>query len=177
MRLRQQLERIYDTYAELLFQYFRTRMRSDENARELLQDFFAKLGDKCSDDSIPANLKNEKAWIFAVARNLMIDRIRRIETRQRFNQALEDDVSHTNLFADSRDPDTTQLRERLSSALMDLPEAQRATVYLKLIAGMTFEEIATAEGISSNTAVSRYRYGIDKLQATLRPVYNELTKP
>lgn len=177
MTLRQQLERIYDTYADLLFQYFRARTRSQDYARELLQDLFAKLADNCSDSGIPENVQNEKAWIFAIARNLMIDRIRRRETRQRFTAEFGNEISHTNLFADASDPDTTQLREGLSAALLDLPEPQRVVVYLKLVAGMTFEEIATAEAISANTAVSRYRYATDKLQAALRPVYNEFTKP
>jgi RNA polymerase sigma-70 factor (ECF subfamily) len=39
---------------------------------------------------------------------------------------------------------------------------------------MTFAEIAEALEIPANTAASRYRYGIDKLQALLRPLYEEL---
>ena len=39
---------------------------------------------------------------------------------------------------------------------------------------MTFAEIADALGIPANTAASRYRYGLDKLQAHLRPLYEEL---
>ena len=47
-------------------------------------------------------------------------------------------------------------------------------MHLKLWEHMTFAEIATALGIPANTAASRYRYGIDKLQAHLRPLYEEL---
>ena len=39
---------------------------------------------------------------------------------------------------------------------------------------MTFAEIAAALGIPANTAASRYRYATDKLQALLRPIYDEL---
>jgi RNA polymerase sigma-70 factor (ECF subfamily) len=34
--------------------------------------------------------------------------------------------------------------------------------------------VAAVEGISPNTAASRYRYGIDKLRARLRPLYEEI---
>jgi RNA polymerase sigma-70 factor (ECF subfamily) len=62
----------------------------------------------------------------------------------------------------------------LSSALVELPEEQRAAVHLRLWEGMKFEEIAELLGISLNTVASRYRYAIDKLRQRLRPLYNEI---
>ena len=60
------------------------------------------------------------------------------------------------------------------AALGELPADQRAVVHLKLWAGQTFEEIAATLEIPLNTAASRYRYGLDKLRARLRPLYNEI---
>jgi len=54
------------------------------------------------------------------------------------------------------------------------PEEQRAIVHLKLWEQMTFAQIAESLDIPANTAASRYRYGLDKLQALLRPLYEEL---
>jgi RNA polymerase sigma-70 factor (ECF subfamily) len=48
-------------------------------------------------------------------------------------------------------------------------------VHLKLWEEMTFAQIAEALEISPNTAASRYRYGLDKLQTLLRPLYEELS--
>ena len=62
----------------------------------------------------------------------------------------------------------------MTLALGELPEEQRAVVHLKLWAGLTFEEIAAALEIPPNTAASRYRYGLDKLRAQLRPLYEEI---
>ena len=47
-------------------------------------------------------------------------------------------------------------------------------VHLKLWEGLTFEQIAIALDIPLNTAASRYRYGLDKLRARLRPLYDEI---
>ena len=47
-------------------------------------------------------------------------------------------------------------------------------IHLKLWEQFTFEEIATSLEIPTNTAASRYRYGIDKLRTLLRPLYNEI---
>ena len=63
--------------------------------------------------------------------------------------------------------------ELLSGALTELPFEQREIVMLHLHGRMTFQAIAKAMQISTNTAKSRYRYGIDKLRVTLN---GEVTK-
>jgi RNA polymerase sigma factor (sigma-70 family) len=57
--------------------------------------------------------------------------------------------------------------ELLSGALAELPFEQREALMLHLHGQMTFHAIAKARQISTNTAKSRYRYGIDKLRSIL----------
>ncbi|MHC4356518.1 MAG: sigma factor-like helix-turn-helix DNA-binding protein, partial [Planctomycetota bacterium] len=57
--------------------------------------------------------------------------------------------------------------EQLSRAMAELPYQQREAVILHLRAGMKFRAIAKSQGISVNTAKSRYRYGIDRLRSIL----------
>jgi len=57
--------------------------------------------------------------------------------------------------------------ELLSGALAGLPFEQREALMLHLHGQMTFQAIARARQISTNTAKSRYRYGIDKLRSIL----------
>jgi len=57
--------------------------------------------------------------------------------------------------------------EMLSGALAELPFEQREILMLHLHGQMTFRAIARARQISTNTAKSRYRYGIDKLRSIL----------
>lgn len=57
--------------------------------------------------------------------------------------------------------------ERLSNALAELSFDQREVVMMHLHASMTFRDIAGALDISTNTAKSRYRYGIEKLRSIL----------
>jgi RNA polymerase sigma-70 factor (ECF subfamily) len=57
--------------------------------------------------------------------------------------------------------------EMLSGALAELPFEQREALMLHLHGRMTFQAIARARQISTNTAKSRYRYGIDKLRSIL----------
>jgi len=61
----------------------------------------------------------------------------------------------------------------LSGALAQLPFEQREILMLRLHGQMTFRAIAKARQISTNTAKSRYRYGIDKLRSILDDKVNK----
>lgn len=63
-------------------------------------------------------------------------------------------------FAAPEEPSLALLLRRAG----ELPAEQKEAVYLKVFDGLTFKEIAAVCGISSNTAASRYRYGIEKLR-------------
>jgi RNA polymerase sigma-70 factor (ECF subfamily) len=57
----------------------------------------------------------------------------------------------------------------IESAMRHLPDEQREVMALRVWGEMTFEEIARTLGISPNTVASRYRYGLAKLRAVLKP--------
>jgi RNA polymerase sigma-70 factor (ECF subfamily) len=56
---------------------------------------------------------------------------------------------------------------KLAAAIAGLPDEQRMAVVLHLLGRLPFREIAQMNGISINTAMSRYRYALDKLRAVL----------
>ncbi len=66
------------------------------------------------------------------------------------------------------------MRDSLENSLALLPADQRLVVQLKLWEALTFSEIGEVLAISPNTASSRYRYGLSKLQESLEPLYNKL---
>ena len=49
-------------------------------------------------------------------------------------------------------------------ALLTLPEEQREAVVLHLFDGSSFREIGAMTDVSTSTAASRYRLGIDRLR-------------
>jgi RNA polymerase sigma-70 factor (ECF subfamily) len=55
----------------------------------------------------------------------------------------------------------------LSRALGELPYEQREVVLLHLRGGLRFAEIARSQHVSVNTALGRYRYGLEKLRTKL----------
>ncbi|MFT5469860.1 MAG: RNA polymerase sigma-70 factor (ECF subfamily) [Verrucomicrobiales bacterium] len=167
---RAELADLYDRYADTLFCFLISFTGSEDESREVLQELFALLAKGKRKVDQAANLKS---YLIKMARNLAIDLTRRRQTRDRTAQQLLA-APQTPIFAEADDPDAQLFREEVSRALASLPEEQREVVHLKLWAGLTFDQIAEACGVSLNTAASRFRYGIDKMRTQLRPVYDEV---
>ena len=164
------LERLYDEHAQALFAYVLNLTRHEADTRDILQEVFVKIA---RDESRLNGVREERAYLIRLAHNSAIDSLRRRGTRERTRDACAEMLSP---FVPTADPDAQLFDEQLAAALLELPVEQRTVVQLKLWSGLTFEEIATALEISPNTTASRYRYGVDKLRALLRPLYEELKR-
>jgi len=55
--------------------------------------------------------------------------------------------------------------QKARAALVALPYEQREAIVLRLHADMKFREIAKCQHVAVKTALSRYRYGLDKLRS------------
>jgi RNA polymerase sigma-70 factor (ECF subfamily) len=163
------IRRLYDEHAQPLYAFLLNLTRNEADTRDLLQDVFIKLA---RDPEMLAGVRNERAFLIRLAHNAAIDWMRRHGTRDKTREQFT--AENISPFAPATDPDEQTLRAALAEALAELPPEQRAVMHLKLWEGLTFDEIATALDIPSNTAASRYRYGLDKLRARLRPLYEEI---
>ena len=162
------IERLYDEHAQALYAFLLNFTRDEADTRDLLQELFIRIA---RDPDRLAGIRNERAFLIRLAHNAAVDLVRRRASRERTRQ---DFVRETvPLFAPAPDPDTETFRAELSRGLALLPPEQRVIVHLKLWEGWTFEQIAEALDLPLNTAASRYRYGLDKLRARLRPLYEE----
>ena len=163
------LRLLYDAHAGALFGFVLNLTRNEADTRDVLQEVFLKVARHPEQF---AAVRDARAWLLRLAHHLAIDRLRRCRAGER---ALERVAAEAlEIFATSSDPDEAAFRSALAGALLELPAEQRAVVHLKLWQDLTFVEIAETLDIPPNTAASRYRYGIDKLQALLRPLYEEL---
>jgi len=163
------LPQLYDDHAPALFAFLLNFTRREADARDVLQEVFLKL---TAQPGRLVGVLEMRAFLLRLAHRQAIDAHRR---RRTHDAAIERAAAESViLFAPGADPDEASFRAALTEALAELPAEQRAVVHLKLWEQMTFAEIAEALDIPANTAASRYRYGLDKLQALLRPLYEEL---
>lgn len=165
-----ELERIYDEHASSAAALFRRFAACEADIRDLLQDWLVKIA-----TGVPSleKVENERSYLLRIAYRLAVDWTRRKGTRRKTEDRLAQD-SEFRQFSPEDDPDRELLRKSLEEALADLPTDQQLVVQMKLWDGMAFLEMAGVLGISSNTASSRYRYGIAKIRESLQPLYEDL---
>ncbi len=165
---RQFLEHLYDEEGEGLYRYALALAGREDVAKDLLQDVFIKVA---QGGLSLAGVRDVRAYLFRVARNLFIDRRRREQSGRDRDDRWGREFG---LEAKRADPDQQELVKWLEDGLAELPEDQRSVVVLHLWDEMSFAEIGHICGVSANTASSRYRYGIDKMRRRLRPLYEEI---
>jgi RNA polymerase sigma-70 factor, ECF subfamily len=162
-----QIAELYDAHAAGLFHYIASIVKSESEAKDLLQELFLKL----QHQGLPV-VESERAWLIRLAHHLTLDWLRHQHSRRNAEERCASEPQP--LFQNEADPDRTEFAQRVQAALHELPPEQRSIAHLKLWQGLTFEEIAAAQDIPLNTAASRYRYAIEKLRTLLRPLYDEI---
>ena len=160
-----------------LLDFIRKRVGSNEDAEDILQDVFYQLTARYSQP-----IEELSAWLFAVARNRIVDWYRR---RQRVSAAgaggaeeEEGTFSREEMLPDpGGGPEAAYARllvwEELEEALEDLPAAQRLVFVRHELEGKSFKEIAEETGDPINTLLSRKRYAVLFLRERLQELYDE----
>lgn len=111
------------------------------------------------------------SWLFRIAHNKAVDmnRRKRLMTTQPRTSG-EEDVDIFDTFAgETRDEPENKLNEvelnkRITKLLALLPLDQRLVVELKVFQSLTFDEIATMQEISENTAKTRFYTALKKMK-------------
>ncbi|HME87870.1 MAG TPA: sigma-70 family RNA polymerase sigma factor [Chthoniobacterales bacterium] len=131
--------------------------RSAADAEDIVQEAFVRFWRKQHD------IRN-RGLLYATVRSIALDFLRRDSRRARREMAAVSDVDQAIPPAFEIDDDS---QRALVAAIELLPSEQREVLTLKIWNELTFAEIASALGISQNTAASRYRYALAALKKNL----------
>ena len=155
-----------------LFNFILSLVKDSDLADDIFQETFVK-----AIVTIRQGRYNDQgkfiAWIYRIARNLIIDSYRQDKVE---NQLSTDDENGVNLlnrseFSEGTVEDTLigmQIEEDLRALVTELPESQRQVVDMRFYQNLSFKEIAALTGVSINTALGRMRYAILNLRRMAR---------
>jgi RNA polymerase sigma-70 factor, ECF subfamily len=148
-----------------LFRYFRRAVGQSETARDLTQDVFLRV----SRTAIPtAGESAVTGWLFSIARNLARDHHRK-RVRRPTSVALVDE--------DSRPP-TQDVEIAVNEALASLDDLDRDVFLMREMAGLGYQEIAGACGLTPDAVRSRIHRARLELRSRLAaPVATRRTIP
>lgn len=156
-------ENLYRHFAPKVKTYLQRQGADPGSADELAQETMAQVWRKAS--QYQAGRAAPGAWIFRIARNLRIDRLR----RQRFHEV---DLSETAEIADegmdshSRSSDRIDA-SRLPAMVRELPTEQFEVIQLAYFEGLTQSEIGKRLELPLGTVKSRMRLAFGKLRAAM----------
>lgn len=157
-------------FAEL-FRHFAPRVKSyllrqgadDGTAEEVMQEALLMVWRRA--ETYDRRQATVSTWLFTIARNKRIDRIRR-EKRPEF------DPTDPLLVPEPEAPpdqahDAGQAEDRLRAALATLPPEQAELVRTAFFQDLSHRDIATARNLPLGTVKSRIRLALEKLRKAL----------
>ena len=144
---------IYNELKQPVFTIVCRIVQSKELAEDVTQDIFVKLFVSPPDPSV----KNLRAWIFQMTRNLAIDALRK---KQRMA------IDEVELVAED-EVNSLLMRMDIESAINRLPCVEREILSLHINAELHFREVAHIVGLSVPATYRKYRKAIKTLQKLL----------
>ncbi len=160
-----------------LFDFIRQRVRTEEDAEDILSDVFYQL---MSSYSVTEPIEKMTSWLYTVARNKIIDwyRKKRPESLPRDENDPSLPLNLEDILYDpTQNPDQVYARSlvwtELADALDELPYEQRDVFVMHELEGKSFKEIAEATGEPINTLLSRKRYAVLFLREKLQELYDD----
>jgi len=165
-------KKIYDEYYQRIVQYL-TRIVGLNDAEDIAQDVFDKINSGLGGFQGKSKLST---WIYRIATNTMIDRLRSAAYKHAtVNSAIEDaaDPKAQSVWGDQKLPATDQVvtRKEMSECVNEfidnLPPDYKTVIVLSELEGLAIKEIAEILGISVNNAKIRLHRARAKLKAAL----------
>lgn len=170
----------FRTERKRLFDFIRRRVRTDEDAEDILEDVFYQL---LSSYSVTEPIEKMTSWLFTVARNKVIDwyRKRKPESLPRDSEDPSLPLNLEDILYDpTQNPDQVFARSlvwtELAEALDELPEEQKMVFVMHELEGKSFKEISEITGEGQNTLLSRKRYAVLYLRERLKEMYSEFNE-
>ncbi len=166
---RDALRAIYEKYRDDLLRIAAGLLRERSEAEDAVHDVFVAFVGASGNFTLTGSLRGYLTTCVANrARN-----INRATSRQRTVSLDEIGPAVSNMPSPDEWIIYDEQFRRLCDAMAQLPYEQREAVVLHIQGAMKFREIAKLQETSVKTALSRYRYGLDKLRSILN---DEVTK-
>jgi RNA polymerase sigma-70 factor (ECF subfamily) len=161
---------LYNKLSDSVFRYCIFRISDRDVALDITQETFTKYWDALAGGQ---KIRNDRALIFTIARNLIIDHYRKhkacsLEAMTEDNEA--ESVEEFILIEDNKKYEIELETEArfLINKIIELPKSYQQAIYLRYVEDLRPEEIAKILGISVSATSVRIHRGIEELKKLTR---------
>lgn len=161
---KQAIAALYDRHFQAVYNYIYYRVSDQFTAEDLSTEVFIRMLDK-----LPGYVDRGRpllAWLYTIARNLVIDHYRTLETMA--PAGLKED----HLKSDQPEPPQVvqdmMTQDCFRSALSRIPETQRLMLVHRFINGFSFQEITSLLDKSDRALRSLQHRALKSLESALR---------
>ncbi|MCX6188121.1 MAG: RNA polymerase sigma factor [Bacteroidetes bacterium] len=127
-----------EQFSDGVYRFIAHQMRNREEAKDVVQDTFEKVWNHCGS----VDFVRAKSYIFQIAHNAMIDKIRKDKRKTDFSEVKESKYSVEYEYTDT---------ERIVRKAMEkLPDAQREVILLRDFEGYDYKEIGEILNLSES---------------------------
>lgn len=150
-----------------LFDFILALTRDKDKADDLFQETFIRAIVKMKDGQY-FNQGKFLYWLMRIARNLLIDDVRKQKKGQEVNISDDELLTVIDCGHPYKSREDMLVAEELTGhmrQLMDLlPDEQREVVLMRYYQGLQFKDIAEITNVSINTSLGRMRYAIRNMR-------------
>jgi RNA polymerase sigma-70 factor (ECF subfamily) len=158
------LGELYDRHHLHIYRFILVRVGSQPEAEDLTGAVFMRMLDGLPSYRPRAGIPF-RAWLFRIARNLLVDYFRR--QGRRAEVSLDAAGSQTAPGSPEEAAEQGLALERLHGALAHLTEAQREVIVLRFMAGLSLDEVAGITGHSRSAVKALQHRGLAALREAL----------
>lgn len=162
-----------------IYNYILMMVKSEDVANDIFQDTFVKVVTTLKQGRY-TDTGRFAAWLTRIARNLVIDFFRQEKSLGKLSTDDSDiDILNRRELSDGTIEDEMidlQIQDDVRAILRRLPDNQRRVIVMRYYKNLSFKEIASATGVSINTALGRMRYAILNMRRMAAEHNIELTR-
>jgi RNA polymerase sigma-70 factor, ECF subfamily len=153
-----EVTKIYKEFHQQLLGYVKSKIRSKEDAEDILQNVFIRIAGNVDQLTDQFKLKN---WMFTITRNAIIDYYRANASNRR--TAIPEEIDENIIGVADPDP-TKGLDQCMNTMIALLPEQYREIIIESEIKGIKQKDLANKYGIAYPSMRSRVQRGRERLK-------------
>jgi RNA polymerase sigma-70 factor (ECF subfamily) len=150
------VENAWLEYQKQLSTFIRSRVATNEDAEDILNDVFSKLVQQADRNNLPDSVA---AWLYRVTRNAIVDYYRSRKQFEQLPEELSEEIDDGSAIG--------QLSKCMLPMIRALPETYQKPLLLSEIERQSNKEVADKLGLSLAAVKSRILRGRQKLHSSL----------